>query len=141
MKPSWGFRKPLVDSEAEDGEDDGEDGTDTTDVEWSEGEGFDASGYDTADMTDASDDEDATIRGDSDDEMTEVEEWVSRPPKATVKKSAVKIPAVKIEVKGKVPANIEDFDFEAELRETEKRSEMRELRLREEEEERFAFFH
>lgn len=45
-------------------------------------------------MSDYSDD-DATIRGaDSDDEMTEVEEWVPRSPKSAVKTSVVKVKVV-----------------------------------------------
>ena len=90
-KPRFGYRKAFVDPNDEDSEEDIEDdaGADA-EAEWSEGEGHDASGYNTDDMTDVDDNDDSddsTVRG-SDDEMTEVEEWVSKPPKLTVKEKA-----------------------------------------------------
>lgn len=100
-KPGSGYRKPLWDSEDEDAvyeTNANANASADTDVEWSEGESDDASEYNTEDeeMADASDDDD-TVRGaDSDDEMTEVEEWVTRPPKPAVKPSPVKTPAVKV---------------------------------------------
>lgn len=88
-RPSSGMRKAFVDIYDEDIE--YEEPTVEPDVEWSEGESTDASGYNTEEMSDYSDD-DATIRGaDSDDEMTEVEEWVSHPLKPAVKPSATKV--------------------------------------------------
>jgi hypothetical protein len=85
-RPESGFRKAFRDpydeaSEYEVGEDEPE-------IEWSEGEGPDASGYNTEEMTDVDDDDDdATICG-SDGEMTEVEEWVRRAPKPIIKDPA-----------------------------------------------------
>jgi hypothetical protein len=92
IKPSSGMREAFVDPYDEDSE--YEEETVEPDVEWSEGESTDASGYNTEEMSDYSDD-DATIRGaDSDDEMTEVEEWVPRSPKSAVKTSVVKVKGV-----------------------------------------------
>lgn len=110
-KPAKGYRKALWDSDDEDAQwETNANASADTDVEWSEGESADASAYNTEDeeMTDA-DDDDATIRGsDSDDEMTEVEEWVSRPPKPVVKPPPVNPPAVKVKVTKE--------DFEEEMR-------------------------
>jgi hypothetical protein len=100
-KPSAGMREVFLDPYDEDSEHE-EDAVEP-EIEWSEGESTDASGYNTEEMTDASDD-DATVRGaDSDDEMTEVEEWVAKPPK----------PAVKVKV-------VTREDFEEEMRKLDK---------------------
>lgn len=92
-RPRFGYRKAFVDPDDEDSEGETNDdaGTDA-EAEWSEGEETDASGYNTEDMTDESDD-DATVCG-SDDEMTEVEEWVTGP-SAKVK---AKVKAVEFEL-------------------------------------------
>jgi hypothetical protein len=91
-RPQSGYRKAYVDPNDEDSEDESDDNTGTNpEAEWSEGEGHDASGYITDDTTDV-DDDDETIRG-SDDEMTEVEEWVSKPEKLTTKEKAKKAKA------------------------------------------------
>jgi hypothetical protein len=74
-KPQTGYRKALMDSDDEVCEK-----KPSVDLEWSEGEGVDASDYKTEDISDVDDDDDATVRGsDSDDEMTEIEEWVPKP--------------------------------------------------------------
>jgi hypothetical protein len=102
------LRKPA---ESEDEDSDGEEADDDDD-EWSEGEVPDASGYTTEDMTDP-DDDDNTVGG-SDDEMTEVEEWVSRPPKSAAKPPVVRKPALKVKEKTRIKAKdvgIEDIDL------------------------------
>jgi hypothetical protein len=87
-KPSSGMREAFVDPYDEDSE--YEEDAVEPEVEWSEGEGTDASGYNTEEMTDVDDDDDATIRGaESDDEMTEVEEWVPKPSKPAAKVKVV----------------------------------------------------
>lgn len=145
-KPASGHRKPLWDSDDEDAEyEPNVKPRADTDVEWSEGECPDASSYnpDDEEMTDVSDD-DTTVRGsDSDDEMTEVEEWVSRPPKPAVKPPAVKTLAIKtptIKFQGK-DAEIENIDFEAEMRKLRRLEEQRRLDREEREERKYAFFH
>ncbi|GAB7332245.1 hypothetical protein MBLNU13_g04094t1 [Cladosporium sp. NU13] len=87
-KPRFGYRKAFVDPNDQDSDDNNEDDTGADpEVEWFEGESHDASGYNPGDMTEVDDDDDATGR-DSDDEMTEVEEWVSKPPEPTAKNKA-----------------------------------------------------
>lgn len=91
-KPRFGYRKAYIDPNDEGSEDGTEDDTGADpEADWSEGEGHDASSYRPEHMTDVHDDDDATFR-DSDDEMTEVEEWVYRPKKLTAKKE-VKVKA------------------------------------------------
>jgi len=166
-KPESGFRKALPDTDDEYTDDEAD--QDKPDVEWSEGEGPDASGYNTEEMTDVDDDDDATICG-SDGEMTEVEEWVRRP---IIKDSAAeadifdlegelremrnfhmtqeyremgellekrKLPVVTTKVKD---ADSDIFDLEGELREMRDFNRAREFRLlekREAEERKYAFF-
>lgn len=113
-RPRSGYRKAFVDPDDEDSEDESNDDTGNgAEAEWSEGEDTDASGYNTEDMTDASDD-DATIR-DSDDEMTEVEEWVTGPPKPAVKEPSTKTHSAKAKAKVK-GIEFEIFYLDAEIR-------------------------